>query len=92
MLHNCEAGEKAVITGNTDIYYYDYTKKKYMQQPFEFAIASQLIEWDEQTNFPVFGAREIDKNQHFLVKPFETPTVVENFIFSYGKLLKEVDF
>ena len=27
-----------------------------------------------------------------MVRPFETPTVVEHFIFSYGTLLKEVGY
>ena len=29
MLHNCEAGEKAIITGDTDFYYWDSEKDQY---------------------------------------------------------------
>ena len=57
MLKNCEAGEKAVITGNTT-YYIDtggiLLFEKNNQQ------ATSIDYWNEETNLPVFTSRSID--------------------------------
>ena len=36
---------------------------------------------------PEFSNGVIDQNADKLLKPFETPSIVNHFIFSYGKLL-----
>ena len=56
MLNNCEAGQKAVITGNST-YYLNYDNMFLFENVL---LASAMDYWDEETNLPVFMSRHIN--------------------------------
>ena len=89
MLHNCEAGEKSVITVYARPYEVldpaDGAEVRLMEGP---PLAMVLHEWRDD-GMPAWRGRPIDQNSERLTRPYETALASGNFAFSWGKLLEE---
>ena len=57
MLNNCEAGEKAIITGNSTYY---IENEGLLLFEDDILQATAMDYWNEETNLPVFTSRSIN--------------------------------
>ena len=45
-----------------------------------------------KTNLPVHGGREINYNQDKFARPFESPLISANFMFSHGHIIENAGY
>ena len=86
MLHSCDAGEKSVLT----VYPAGFTLENPMDGFSNAGIDVGLLamRWYSYTDtLPVHGGTSIDYNRDKFEKPYESPVISGNFMFSYGHLI-----
>ena len=56
-------------------------------------IAKTAMRWYEFTDtMPIHGGRTIDYNECAFEKPYESPVISANFMFSYGHLIPNAGY
>ena len=88
-LHDCEAGEKAVLTGYLPRYTSADITDPYSQTHFYGAAPKQLKQdgWSGE-GMPLFAPRHVEMNADKLGRPIETMAAASYFTFSHGNLAK----
>ena len=84
MLHSCDAGEYSVLTSYPAGFYERVGDDGSVVEMFDFGTLVRRWWRRSESGMALCGCAEIEQNEDWLVKPFETGCLGGGFVFSHG--------
>ena len=91
MLHSCDAGEYSVITTYPAGFKVSNPSDGW-SQPIVDIVKFAMRWYDFTDTMPIHGGRAIEYNSDEFTKPYESPVISGNFMFSYGHLIPNAGY